>query len=133
MMYNNLVIFILTILLLISFVNYYWLSNYSNNNFQYITNFNNNKYDNINMVTYTYLYPKKWTIDKCYDTECNTDKNVFDVNINKFHNELYNLSNNKNIVIVKNTMNLPLSLSIDDLNAISSINSNKQNPLNESQ
>ena len=111
-------------LLIISIVNYKWLLNdVEQKNYLYIKNLNQNKYNNINVVTYTYYYPKNWTIDKCYEKNCNKNDNLFETKIKLFHDELYSIGENKKILITKNEFNLsPIELNVDDLNAISTIN-----------
>lgn len=123
-MLNNIIIFILLLLVIISIVNYKWLLNdVEQKNYLYIKNLNQNKYKNINVVTYSYYYPKNWTIDKCYEKNCNKNDNLFETKIKIFHDELYNLGENKKILITKNEFNLsPIELNVDDLNAISTIN-----------
>jgi hypothetical protein len=124
-MLNNILIIILFTLLIISIVNYNWILNdIEQKNFLYIKNLNQNKYKNINVITYTYFYPKNWTIDKCYEKNCNKNDNLFETKIKIFHDELYSLGEHKKILITKNELNsFPVELDIDDLNAISTINS----------
>lgn len=125
-MLNNIIIIILVILLIISIINYNWLLNdVEQKNYLYIKNLNQNKYTNTNAITYTYYYPKNWTIDKCYEKNCNKNDNLFETKIKIFHDELYSLGENKKILITKNEFNLsPIELSVDELNAISTINNN---------
>ena len=74
-------------------------------------------------MTYTYYYPKNWTIDKCYETNCKKNDNLFETKIKNFHDELYSLGENKKILITKNEFNLsPIELNVPELNAISTIN-----------
>ena len=112
-MTHNIVIFILLLLLIISIVNYKWLLNdVEQKNYLYINNFNQNKYKNVNIVTYTYYYPKNWTIDKCYEKNCNKNDNLFETKIKLFHDELYSIGENKKILISKNEFNLSRHLSL---------------------
>jgi hypothetical protein len=117
----NLIIFLLFLMLIISVINYQWLLNdVENKNYMYIKNLNQNKYKNINVVTYSYIYPKNWSVDKCYAENCTAKDNMFETKIKLFHDELYKLGDNKKILILKNDYNIsPIALSTDDLNILS--------------
>jgi hypothetical protein len=123
---NDFIIIVLLVLLIISILNYIWLKNDVNNwkDRKYLSNINQNKYNNVNIKTITYIYPKKWAIDKCYDVDCDTNINVVDKKLKLLHDDLYNLGDNKKILIVENNYNLSnMKLSTDELNAVSFINS----------
>lgn len=123
MMYDVIVI-LLFILLIISIINYNWLLNDVKKNYLYISNLNQNKYTNVNVVTYSYIYPKNWLIDKCYNENCNLNDNMFETKIKLFHNDLYKLGNNKKMLIIKNDNNLSsVSINNDELQLVSVMNS----------
>jgi len=123
MMYD-IIIVLLFILLIISIVNYNWLFNDTKKNYLYIKNLNQNKYTNIDVVTYSYIYPKKWLVDKCYNEKCTLNDNMFETKIKLFHDELYKLSDNKKILIIKNDNNLSsVDLNNDELKFTSIMNS----------
>jgi hypothetical protein len=127
MIINDFIIIILMLLLIISVINYIWLKNDIKNwkDRQYLSNLNLNKYNNVNVKTISYIYPKKWTIDKCYDADCNTNINIVDKKLNLLYKDLYNLGNDKKILILENNYNLSnMKLSTDELNAVSFINNN---------
>ena len=120
----DIIIILLFILLIISVVNYNWLLHDTKKNYLYIKNLNKNKYNNIDIVTYSYIYPKKWLVDKCYNENCNLNDNMLETKIKLFHDELYKLGDNKKILIIKNNNNLsPINLNNDELKFTSIINS----------
>jgi hypothetical protein len=111
-------------MLLISIINYRWLLNdVQNKNYMYIKNLNQNKYKNLNIITYSYVYPRNWSVDRCYNDNCNSTDNLFETKIKLFHEEIYRLADNKKILILKNDSNLsPIEMSNDELNIISYMN-----------
>lgn len=127
MAYYNVTVFCLVILLIISIFNYLWLSNKLNivnttNQSNYLGNLNVNKYNNVGFKTYTYIYSKNLKTDKCYSDTCDINANLIEEKIKSFHNELYNLSNNK-LLVLENQFNIaPLTFNTDDLKVISLIN-----------
>jgi hypothetical protein len=111
-------------MLLISIINYRWLLNdVQNKNYMYIKNLNQNKYKNLNIITYSYVYPRNWSVDRCYNDNCNSTDNLIETKIKLFHEEIYRLADNKKILILKNDSNLsPIEMSNDELNIISYMN-----------
>ena len=123
----HIIIFVIILLLIISIINNVWLVNNipitdSNIKINYLNNINPNKYQNINIKTYSYIYPKNIIVDKCYSTDCDINANLISEKIKTFHNELYTLTNNK-LLILDNEYNIaPVTINNDDLKIISMIN-----------
>jgi hypothetical protein len=129
-MYYNIIISTIIVLLIISIINYFWLLNRniginSIEKFNYFGNINSSKWDNVYFKTYTYIYPKKWSVDKCYSDKCSIDSNLIDEKIEAFHNDLYNIGpvGKNKIIILKNEFNIsPLNITSTEQNVISNIN-----------
>jgi len=126
---HNTIILIISFLLIISILNYLWLvyslTRYGVNTdikTNYLSETNINKWSKTNFLTFTYVYPKTFTTDKCYSEDCKINSNIIEEKIKAFHTDLYNVANKK-IVIIPNEFNIsPLRISINDQNSISYIN-----------
>lgn len=112
-------------MLFISILNQCWLlknvyySKYGVRKINYIED-NINKWQNVNIKTYSYIYPKNINSDRCYNSNCNNDQNLIDQRLNAFHTDI--TTNNK-VLILSNQFNVaPINLSVNDQNIISSLN-----------
>ena len=125
---RNLVILILCLLLLISIINQFWLFKnlyYSKSGVHKINYFddNMNKWPNVNIRTFSYIYPKHMSTDRCYTNDCKAD--LIDQRLQSFHDEI---SKNNKMLILQNQFNVaPIALSVSDQNIISSINNYNNN------
>lgn len=126
---TSIIIYILCVLLFISILNQCWLLRYiysikSNINKINYFDVNLNKWENIEIKTFSYIYPKLWKSDRCYTENCSLTSNLVSEKLIAFHNELTNLAKNK-VYILNNEYNTaPINLSINDQNIISNININ---------
>jgi hypothetical protein len=123
---QTVIILILFLLLIISIINQCWLLKnvyYTKRGINKINYFdhNLNKWPETEFKTFTYIYPKKWQVDRCYGNECDMNDNLITSRLNAFHNELTQIQKNK-VLILSNEFNIaPQTLSINDLIIISNL------------
>lgn len=123
----SLIVLILCLLLFVSIINQCWLLKnvyYSKSGIHKINYIDDNfgRWQNINVKTFSYIYPKHVNLDRCYTNDCKDD--LIDQRLQAFHKEI---SEFNNVHVLYNQFNVaPISLSVNDQNIISSLNNYKK-------